>query len=126
MACARPISRRLNLPGRLLLSQRDSMSFTCLITGATGFVGSHLAEACVERGLSVRALVRPATDATLLESLGVEIVRGDLADGEALRRAVAGADCVLHCAAKVGDWGPVEDYRALNVHALGHLLEACP
>jgi nucleoside-diphosphate-sugar epimerase len=101
------------------------MPSTCLITGATGFVGSHLAEACVERGLGVRALVRPATDVALLESLGVEIVRGDLADPDALRRAVAGADCVLHCAAKVGDWGPVEDYRAINVHALGNLLDAC-
>ena len=98
---------------------------TCLITGATGFAGSHLAEACFARGWDVRALVRPATDATFLESLGTQVVRGDLTDSATLRQAVAGVDHVFHCAAKVGDWGPVEDYRAVNVHALRSLLDAC-
>lgn len=97
----------------------------CLITGATGFAGSHLAEECVARGWEVRALVRPATDAAFLESLGVEVVRGDLADLVAVRQAVVGVEHVFHCAAKVGDWGPVEDYRAVNVDALRGLLDAC-
>ncbi|MBI1914538.1 MAG: NAD-dependent epimerase/dehydratase family protein [Planctomycetes bacterium] len=100
------------------------MSATCLITGATGLVGSHLAEACAARGLGVRALVRPDSDASLLDGLA-EVVRGDLGDADALRRAVEGADYVFHCAAKVGDWGPVEEYRRINVDALRNLLDAC-
>lgn len=95
-----------------------------LITGATGLVGSHLAEACVERGYSVVTLARPTSDTRLLEKLGVRIIRGDLADAPALEQAVAGADVVVHCAAKVGDWGPVEEYRRVNVEGLRNLLEA--
>jgi nucleoside-diphosphate-sugar epimerase len=100
------------------------MPGTCLITGATGFVGGHLAEACVARGLSVRALARPASDTALLDRLGAEVCRGDLTDPEAVRKAVAGADLVFHCAAKVGDTGPVEEYRAANVEALRTLVDA--
>jgi nucleoside-diphosphate-sugar epimerase len=101
------------------------MSHRYLITGATGFVGSHLAEACVGRGLGVIALARPESDAANLEKLGATMVRGDLTDAEAVRRAVDSADVVVHCAAKVGDWGPVAEYRAVNVDGLRHLLDAC-
>src|SRR5262245_60116697 len=100
------------------------MDVTCLITGATGFVGSHLAEACLTRGWRVRALVRPATNATRLESLGAEVIRGDLTDVEAVTRAATDVDHVFHCAAKVGDWGSVDEYRAVNVHPLRTLLTA--
>jgi nucleoside-diphosphate-sugar epimerase len=101
------------------------MPHTCLITGATGFVGSHLAESCAARGFPVRALARPASDTSLLERLGATVVGGDLADPAALGRALDGADVVFHCAAKVGDWGPVEDYRAVNVEGMRTLLDAC-
>ncbi len=95
-----------------------------LITGATGLVGSHLAEACVRRGHAVVTLARPQSDTTFIEKLGVEIVRGDLTDEAAIQKAVEHADVVVHCAAKVGDWGPVEEYRAVNVEGLRRLLEA--
>jgi nucleoside-diphosphate-sugar epimerase len=100
------------------------MPTSCLITGATGFVGGYLARACVERGWTVRALVRAGADAEL-ERLGVTIVPGDLTDAASLARAVAGVDVIFHCAAKVGDWGPVDDYGAVNVGGLRSLLEAC-
>jgi nucleoside-diphosphate-sugar epimerase len=96
-----------------------------LITGATGFVGGHIAEACVKRGLPIRALVRPQSDTGWLESLGATLYRGDLTDSQVVARATADADVIVHCAAKVGDRGPVEDYRAVNVDALRRLLEAC-
>jgi nucleoside-diphosphate-sugar epimerase len=96
-----------------------------LITGATGFVGGHLARACAERGWAARALVRPRTEAGELERLGIAVVRGDLTEPAALGPAVEGVGVVFHCAAKVGDWGPVEDYRAVNVEGLRALLEAC-
>ncbi len=98
---------------------------TCLITGATGFVGGHLAEACVQRGVTVRALVRSGSQVGPLEKLGAELIRGDMNDSAALAQAVAGADYVVHCAARVGDWGPVEDYRTVNVEGLRLLLDAC-
>jgi 2-alkyl-3-oxoalkanoate reductase len=98
---------------------------TCLITGATGFVGSHLAQACAARGWGVRALARPGSDTAALEGQGIAVVRGDVTDPPSLPEAVRGVDVVFHCAAKVGDWGPVEDYRAVNVEGLRNLLEAC-
>jgi nucleoside-diphosphate-sugar epimerase len=101
------------------------MSQTYFITGATGFVGSHIAEASVARGLGVSTIARSGSDSALLERLGATIHRGDLADANLVRRAVEGADVVVHCAAKVGDWGPVEDYRGVNVEGLRTLLEAC-
>src|SRR6516225_5296753 len=101
------------------------MPQSCLITGATGFVGGHLAEACVARGMQVGALARPGSDVTLLEKLGVTLHRGDLIDSTTIRQAVDGVDAVIHCAAKVGDWGPVEEYRAVNVEALRKLLDVC-
>jgi nucleoside-diphosphate-sugar epimerase len=98
---------------------------SCLITGTTGFVGSHVMEACVAQGIKVRALVRARSDTRLLEKLGVALVRGELTDAAAIGEAVAGVEAVVHCAAKVGDWGPVEAYRAVNVDALRQLLDAC-
>jgi nucleoside-diphosphate-sugar epimerase len=102
---------------------------SCLITGATGFVGGHMAEACVRRGFGVRALVRPGSDTSLLEKGNVTLVRGDLADAQTnsavLSEALSGVEVVFHCAARVGDWGPVEDYRAVNVEGLRRLLAAC-
>ncbi len=98
---------------------------SCLITGATGFVGSHLTEAALKRGWSVRALVRAGSDTTFLRDLPVTLVTGDLTEPGRLRQAVQGVDFVLHSAAKVGDWGPVEQYRAVNVEGLRCLLDAC-
>ncbi len=95
-----------------------------LITGATGFVGSHVADLAKERGYAIRALARPSADLSHLKSLGAEIIPGDLTDSAAVAQAVDGVDVVIHTAAKVGDWGPVEDYRAVNVEGLRNLLEA--
>ena len=100
------------------------MSQSCLITGATGFVGSHLAEACLAKGWTVRALVRAGSDTRALEKAGVKLLRGELTDAPALE-AGDGVDVVFHCAARVGDWGPIDEYRAVNVEGLRGLLEAC-
>ena len=100
------------------------MALRLLITGATGFVGGHLAEACVQRGHVVRTIARPGSATGPLEALGVTIIPGDLTDPEIIGKSVDGIDAVVHCAAKVGDWGPVAEYRAVNVEALRHLLEA--
>ncbi len=96
-----------------------------LITGATGFVGGHVAEAAVARGHQVCTIARENSDTSLLQPRGVAIYRGDLTDPGIVRQALDGVDVVVHCAAKVGDWGPVEAYRSVNVDALRQLLEAC-
>ena len=97
---------------------------TLFITGATGLVGSHVVEEALSRGFRVKALVRASSDTRWLDSMGVEKVPGDLEDVPALRAGVAGADWVFNCAAKVGDWGTLEEFRRLNVDALRLLLEA--
>jgi nucleoside-diphosphate-sugar epimerase len=96
-----------------------------LITGATGFIGGHVVDACLQRGQLVAAIVRPSSDITSLEKNGVTIHRGELGETAFLRQALADVDVVIHCAAKVGDWGPVEDYRRVNVENLRQLLDAC-
>ena len=95
-----------------------------LVTGATGFVGSHVAEALVRRGDAVRTIARVGSDTTFLEKLGVAIVRGDLTDPAAVLQAATGVEVVIHCGAKVGDWGQVEEYRKVNVEGLRLLLDA--
>jgi len=95
-----------------------------LITGATGLVGSHVAERARQLGIRVRALTRGSSDTRILDQLGVERVDGELTDPASLQKAVAGATIVVHCAAKVGDWGPVDEYRAVNVRGTEHLLNA--
>jgi 2-alkyl-3-oxoalkanoate reductase len=72
-----------------------------LVTGATGFVGSHLAEALQNRGDEVTALVRSPSKAAALGSLGVRVVPGDLDDAGSLARAVEGQDVVFHVAGLV-------------------------
>jgi 2-alkyl-3-oxoalkanoate reductase len=97
---------------------------TIFITGATGLVGGHAVEEALRRGHRVRALVRPTSDTRWLDRWGVERILGHLEDPEALRAGAAGADWIFNCAAKVGDWGTLEEFRRLNVEALRLLLDA--
>jgi nucleoside-diphosphate-sugar epimerase len=99
--------------------------FRYLITGATGFIGGHLAQACQSKGFAVSTIARPTSDTSFLQSLGVVIHRGELGDAETATKAVREADVVVHCAAKVGDLGPVDDYRTANVDAVRTLMGAC-
>src|SRR4051812_32177608 len=75
---------------------------TAFVTGASGFIGSHVARALLARGQRVRALVRPAGargSTANLDGLDLELVEGDVRDLASLRRGVAGCDVVYHCAA---------------------------
>ena len=82
-----------------------------LVTGATGLLGSHVAERLRASGNHVRALVRPGSRTDFVDALDVEIVRGDLTDAAACARAVAGVELIFHCAAKVGDWGRWSEFE---------------
>lgn len=104
------------------------MNFTendrVLVTGATGLVGSHVVQECLNRGILVRALARDSAHADFLKDWEIEITHGDMTDEETLKEAVQGVTVIVHCAAKVGDWGPIDDYREVNVRGLEKLLEA--
>jgi len=100
------------------------MTKTVLITGATGLVGRHLARRAADAGYDVQAMVRADSDRSVLDGVPVRFVEGDLAQPESLPAALAEADVVVHTAAHVGDWGPPEKYRAINVVALEHMLNA--
>lgn len=93
-----------------------------LITGATGFLGWHVARLLVERGRHVRALVRPGSR---LRELDAESVSGDLRDADSVRKAVAGCGVVFHVAADYRLWArdPEEMYRS-NVAGTRNVLEA--
>lgn len=98
---------------------------TSLVTGANGFVGSHVARMLVEHGEQVRVLVRPQSSLKAIEGLPVEMVYGDLRAPESLDAAVKGVDRVFHVAAdyRLGAKNPQEIYDA-NVGGTRNLLEA--
>lgn len=95
-----------------------------LVTGATGLVGSHIAEQAVQRGIKTRVVVRESSDTTFLKTLDCEIVHGDVSDPSSLTSAVDGVTAIVHCAAMVGDWGPTEPYRQVNVGGTDNLVQA--
>ena len=96
---------------------------TVFLTGATGLIGSHVLERALAEGLAVRALVR-GTPPAFLERPGVTVIRGDLTHHHALVDGLTGATMVVHCAAKVGDWGDASEYVRANVDALRLLTGA--
>ncbi len=98
---------------------------TSLVTGATGFVGSAVTRALLERGAAVRVLVRPHSDRRNLEELHVEAVEGDLRDKASLERALAGCQALFHVAADYRIWVPrPREIYAANVEGTRNLMEA--
>lgn len=98
---------------------------TTLVSGATGFVGSHVVRRLIAHGSAVRALVRPSSRLAALEGLPVEIVAGDLRDRPSLARACRGIHQVFHVAADYRLWArdPREIYES-NVNGTRNLVAA--
>ena len=94
-----------------------------LVTGATGFLGSHLADILSAEGHEVRALVRRSSKTAHLRELGAELVQASLDTGEGLDRAVAGVDAVVHGAAIVKARSAAE-FHDVNAGGTERLLEA--
>jgi nucleoside-diphosphate-sugar epimerase len=92
------------------------------VTGANGFVGSHLLKALRSRGREARGLVRPGSDLGRVSDQSEALVRGDLRDIDSLREAARGAERIFHCAAKVSDWGDAGDFREANVSGTANIL----
>jgi nucleoside-diphosphate-sugar epimerase len=94
-----------------------------LVTGGGGFLGKAIVGKLLERGDSVRSLARG--DYPELTALGVETMRGDLADRDVVMRALEGRDIVFHVAGKAGMWGRYEAYRLTNLVGTDNVIAAC-
>src|SRR5579863_1485595 len=95
------------------------------VTGATGFLGSHVARVLADQGAELRLLVRPTSNLRNLEGLKAETATGDLRDPAFLEKAMSGCDTVFHVAADYRLWvrDPDEMYRS-NVDGTRAILEA--
>jgi dihydroflavonol-4-reductase len=95
------------------------------VTGATGFLGSHVARVLAEQGAELRLLVRPTSNLKNLEGLKAETVTGDLRDAASLEKAMAGCEIVFHVAADYRLWirDSAEMYRS-NVEGTKAILAA--
>ncbi len=94
-----------------------------LVTGGGGFLGGAIVRLLRQRACHIRSFTRTAYP--WLDEFDVEQVFGDLADSEAVEKAVASCDVVFHVAAKAGVWGRYADYFATNVSGTQNILAAC-
>ena len=95
-----------------------------LVTGGTGFIGSHLVEALLQRGVQVQCLLRKTSDLKWLKGLPIEVTFGDCNDKTSLKEAVKGADQIFHIA---GVTKAVHEKTYFEVNAFGteNLIHAC-
>jgi len=95
------------------------------VTGATGFLGSHVARALADQGAELRLLVRPTSSLKNLQGLKAETATGDLRDAASLEKAMSGCDTVFHVAADYRLWvrDPAGMYRS-NVEGTRAILQA--
>ncbi len=96
-----------------------------LVTGGTGFIGSHVVRRLVQEGIDVRCLVRPGSQRANLDNLKLEFAEGDLCDPASLQNAVSGCQMLFHVAADYRIWAkdPQELIRT-NVQGSRDLLQA--
>jgi dihydroflavonol-4-reductase len=104
--------------------QKEAFILKILVTGGTGFIGSHLCEALIERGHHVTILVRPDDDTRWVDALPLARAMGDITDKGSLAAAVGDVDCVFHLAAILGAPDP-QLYFRVNVDGTRNLVEAC-
>ena len=95
-----------------------------MITGATGFIGSHLVEALVEGGADVTCLHRAASDTSMLRQLSARCIQADVTDPAALSAAVRGVEVVFHVAGATHALR-ASDYHRVNAEGTRSLLAAC-
>jgi nucleoside-diphosphate-sugar epimerase len=95
-----------------------------LVTGATGFLAHNLIPALQERGYGVRGLVLPSEDATWLRNRGVAVYPGDVRELVTLHEPMRGADAVVHMAALMATWAPMQVHHAVHVTGTENVCRA--
>lgn len=93
-----------------------------LVTGANGFIGSHLVVELVRRGHRVRGLVQPGTPTDSLRGVDVDLLPGDVRSRRQLREACRGQEVIFHLAAIPSDWAPAKLIHAVNVEGTRNLV----
>ena len=99
------------------------MADTIALTGATGFVGTAVADRLTAAGHRVQALIRPASSHKQPDDIAVKRIEGDLDDMQSLCRLVEGADAVIHCAGAVRG-ASREHFNRVNAEGVTHLIRA--
>jgi nucleoside-diphosphate-sugar epimerase len=95
-----------------------------LVTGASGFLGGHLARRLLDRGDRVRILARPNSNLEHLRGADLSVIEGSLEDPKALLRGADGVEVIFHAAALSTDWAPWNAFRSVNVDGLKNFLAA--
>jgi len=96
-----------------------------LVTGATGFLGTHLARALLSQGDTVVAVGRNPDRCAELAGLGAQVVSADLRDANAISMACAGVDRVCHSGALSSPWGARKDFQETNVSGTANVIAGC-
>ena len=97
----------------------------CFVTGATGFIGSHITRLLTEKGHDVDVLVRKTSSRDLIEGLPVDTVIGDITDPDSLFAGISeDTEWLFHNAARMSDWGAKPRQWPINVGGTRNILEA--
>jgi len=96
-----------------------------MITGSTGFIGSHITRIFCANQIDVGCLIRNNSNTSNIQGLPVKIRIGDIRNETDLTEAFQGYDCVIHNAAKASDWGNYDEFYHTNVIGTLNVLRAC-
>lgn len=95
-----------------------------LITGANGFIGSHLVNKFANEGHEVYGLVRTTSDLNLIKDMNVSLKYGDITDYDSISNALNGIDIVINNAGHASDWGSLESFRKVNLEGTMNVARA--
>ena len=95
-----------------------------LVTGANGFIGSHIVEKLISNGYDTTGLVRKSSNLRFIQHMPVKLVYGDVTDLQSLTSAFEGIDIIIHNAGMASDWGNYQNFERVNVLGTKTVAEA--